>query len=436
MNARYHHMPRALFDALAAGGGGPDAIRELAAARYSKHVILLWGVLSAAQSAGAEEARLARHGYDLLTAVQRHDPGVAEEAIRHPSVGAWALREVRMPRASPADPDVDPGRLSTVAAAAAIKAGLTAEIEVKTAGGTVMLPALGAAIVDGRTAVVRSDEGHAQVSSAGRRVEVPADPHRDAPGWLGLRQARMGAHDILIDDLDPFRMPSSADLAHRLARSDVSRLNAALRMAWPLLDAHHPGIAAEIAAVVRVIVPLINKRGGQISSSSSATFGAVALSQPPDPYTCAVTLAHEIQHLKLSALLDIVALTLPDDGQRYYAPWRADPRPIGGLLQGAYAFLGVSGFWRRQRQLTNGSVRLRAETEFARWCVAVARVIETLRASGQLTPAGRDFVQGMARTLDAWQDEPVTGEAHALARREAELHLARWQSDNGPLPAV
>src|SRR5581483_603165 len=61
---------------------------------------------------------------------------------------------------------------------------------------------------------------------------------------------------------------------------------------------------------------------------------------------CAVTLAHELQHLKLGALLDIVTLALPDDGRRYYAPWRDDPRPLGGLLQGAYAYFGVSGFWR------------------------------------------------------------------------------------------
>jgi hypothetical protein len=40
----------------------------------------------------------------------------------------------------------------------------------------------------------------------------------------------------------------------------------------------------------------------------------------------------------------------PDDGQRYYAPWRADPRLASGLLQGTYAFLGVSGFWRCQRK--------------------------------------------------------------------------------------
>jgi HEXXH motif-containing protein len=78
--------------------------------------------------------------------------------------------------------------------------------------------------------------------------------------------------------------------------------------------------------------------------------GDRAMSARPDRYTCVPTLVHEIQHLKLRALLDLITLTLPDDGSRYYAPWRPDPRPVSGLLQGAYAFLAVSVFWRRQGQ--------------------------------------------------------------------------------------
>ena len=216
----------------------------------------------------------------------------------------------------------------------------------------------------------------------------------------------------------------------------MSRFSVALQQAWPLLESGHPDVAAEVTQAVTVIVPLVTARGGHISSSSSATFGAVALSEPPDPYTCAVTFAHEMQHLKLSALLDVVALTLPDDGRRYYAPWRDDPRPIGGLLQGAYAFLGVSGFWRRQRQLAHGDVRLRAETEFFRWREASARVVETLRSSGRLTPAGVAFISGMAKTLDTWRDEHVLPEAESIARHQAEQHLAGWQSENGPVSGV
>jgi uncharacterized protein len=157
------------------------------------------------------------------------------------------------------------------------------------------------------------------------------------------------------------------------------------------------------------------------------------MSLPPDPVTCAVTLAHEIQHLKLGALLDIVTLTLPDDGRRYYAPWRDDPRPVRGLLQGAYAYLGVSGFWRRQRKLPGA--RQQADVEYTRWRAATALAVGTLQSSGRLTSAGHEFVSEMARTLAPWQDDAVPIQAMTLARRAAEAHLARWQSVNGPAPA-
>ena len=130
------------------------------------------------------------------------------------------------------------------------------------------------------------------------------------------------------------------------------------------------------------------------------------MSQPPDPDTCAVTLTHEVQHLKLCAVLDIVSLTLPDDGRRYYAPWRTDPRPVSGLLQGAYAYLGVTEFWRRQRQLATGAARLRADGEFALWRAGTARVIDALLSGDRLTPAGAVFVQGMSTPPTAGPPSP------------------------------
>ena len=159
------------------------------------------------------------------------------------------------------------------------------------------------------------------------------------------------------------------------------------------------------------------------------------MSQPADPHTCAVTLTHEVQHLKLGALLDIMRLTLADDGCRYYAPWRDDPRPIAGLLQGAYAYLGVTGFWRIQRHVASGPARLRADGEFALWRAGTARVIDTLLSSQRLTANGLDFVQRMSKTITAWRDEPISADARAYALRESGRHLTRWERHHGPVPA-
>jgi len=433
MSLRHHSVPKHVFDALAVGGGGAVAVGELASAQFSKVMLLLRGVLATAQAVGHEQVELARRGYDLLAAAQRHDPAAANAVIGHPSVGAWALRTMRGLRGDPAIPGAEPAGLCAVAAAAAIRAGLPMNIGVRAIGEGVMLPSLGAAIVGGGNAVVRSAASDTEVASDARRVTLPRDPHQDAPGWHALRCIRAGSLEILIDDLDPFRMPAATNTTTRLHAVEVDNWAAVFQEAWPLLEQHHPVIAEEVAAAITVVVPLASSTHGQISSSSSENFGAIALSEPPDACTLAATLAHEVQHLKLSGLLDIVTLTLPDDERRFYAPWRGDPRPISGLLQGAYAYLGVSGFWRRQRRLEEGAAGIRAHAEFARWRAGAALVVETLRSSGHLTPAGLDFVHGMARTLRTWQDEPVPEEALALAREEADDHLARWRSKNGPV---
>jgi uncharacterized protein len=430
-NVRYHAISRELFQALAAGGGGPEAIRELAAAEHSKHSLLLRAVIEAAEAAGGDQARFARDGRDVLDAVEHRDPSIAARTIGYPSVGAWALSALRRQAGAPG---ADPARLAAVAAAAAVRSGLDAEVPVRPDAGVVCLPSLGAAAVDADIATVHSSSGHAEIRWAHGRIDVPSDPRREAPGWQGVRGLRAGNFDVGIDDIDPFRMPAVAGLAPRLSARDADEWTTMIRRGWHLLAADHPEVAAEVAAAISVVVPLYGSVEGQLSSSSPDTFGAIAMSRPPDPHTCAVTFSHEVQHVKLGALLDIVDLTRPDDGRRYYAPWRTDPRPVSGLLQGAYAYMGVTGFWRTRRLLAHGPDLLRADGEFALWRAGTARAIETLLSSRQLTAAGLDFVQRMSKTVTGWRSEPVPARARAFARRESSRHLARWELDNGPVP--
>jgi HEXXH motif-containing protein len=410
-----HVLPSDQFVKLARGEGGTDAIATLVAVEHSKHAILLSGVAKMAQG---DDDEIAMAGYQLLARAQRHDRAAADQVIRYPSVSAWALHTLN---GDQSPPGALPSGLATVAAAAAIKAGIDTEIEVPVVNGTVMLPSLGAADATGGTAVVRT--GTAQIQSGNLRVTA----RPGASGWRELRRIRAGSLDVVIDDLDPFRMPApDGEPTGRLTPDQVAELSTSLHDAWDVLS---PAKAEETAAIVSVIVPYQAPESGLVSTSSPQSFGAVAMSRQPDGYTCAETLVHETQHLKLCAVLELVALTLPDDGQRYYAPWRPDPRPASGLLQGAYAFMGVSGFWRGQQ--TAPEVSQRAYAEFARWREGAALVSGTLLDSGQLTEAGKDFVSEMARVLDAWGQEPVPRDALELARRKADLHEEQWRADNG-----
>lgn len=432
MSFQGHEVSRGVFDALAAGSGGGHAIRELARAQASRHWLLLLRVVREAEARGHPQASLSRRGFELLATVAADDPAAARATVRYPSVAAWALGTARALRdGAGAASRPEPAELCSVAAAAAIRAGMSVELGVPVSRGLVLLPSLGAAAAEGHAATVCCGPGNAVVRSAGASVVVPPDPHQDAPGWQALRRLAAGSVEVLIDDLDPFRMPG-AETAPRLGAAEAARWDALFQWAWRLIGRHHPAISAELAEALVAIVPLVAPAQGQASLSSRDAFGAVALSEPADPTVFALLLAHEVQHLKLSALIDICPLTEPDDGRRFYAPWREDLRPAAALLQGAYAHLGVTAFWRRQRLVDTAEAGIRANAQFARWRAATAGAIETLLGSGTLTPAGRQFVQTMGRTVESWQDDPVPQEAEALASVEAERHRAGWHlADRG-----
>jgi uncharacterized protein len=114
----------------------------------------------------------------------------------------------------------------------------------------------------------------------------------------------------------------------------------------------------------------------------------------------ALLLMHEFQHVKLGAVLDLYDLFDPGDKRLYHAPWRMDPRPLEGLMQGTYAHLAVSEFWRVRAGLGEYDQAEAAERhDHLREQAAAA--IETLAGSGSLTPLGRYFVSKMRVSLTA-----------------------------------
>jgi HEXXH motif-containing protein len=432
-----HRIPEKVFFALAAGGGGGSAIASLLAAQYSKRLLLLRGVRDTASSAGADQSELAEQAYRLLTEVQKRDPDAVDSAVRYPSVGVWAWQTLLALRGDRAPDGAGPGGLAAVAAAAAIRARFPCTIRVPLSEGTVVLPSLGRALLPGSAgfATVRSGAAETEVVWGRHRVLLPSNPFGDAPGWQGLRRLAASARgvrlDLLLDDHDPYRMPGAATTTSRLPAKEVERWRELLHRAWGLLLRYHWTTAEEVAAAITVLTPLQTPVRGQVSATSRLAFGTVGLSAPDDVHALAVTLAHEVQHTKLCALADVTPLTHRYDGGLHYAPWRDDPRPIDGLLQGVYAHLGIAGFWRRQAHHECGDEAVRAHAEFARWREAAEVATHTLEQGEGLTSAGRLFVAEMARTLHAWSAEPVPPLASELAREAAERHRARWRSRHG-----
>ena len=429
-----HLLPKEVFLELAAGGGGGEAVEHLWTAQDSKRLLLLRAVRDLAR----DDVPRVRRAYELLADIQEAAPEVTRATLRYPTVGSWGLRTLQaLSGQTPPDPWATPTAMASVAAVAAIRHGRSATIEVPVVDGVVGLPSLGRAFVPGgaRFAVVRTGDGEAEISAGGVTVRVGEDP-----SWEGLRRIRAShrgvAVEFVIDDLDPGRMPGARLAEGRLTETELHRWMSTLQPAWEILIDRHRQVAEEIKTVVTVLTPLMGPENGTSSATSKLAFTNIGMSTPPDPHSFAVTLAHESQHAKLSGLLDLIPLTQPDDGSRYYAPWRDDPRPLSGLLQGAYAHMGIAAFWRVERREPHPEdLLLRAHTEFAQWRDGTEAAIRTLQVSGRLTAEGDLFTAEMAGTMAMMCEEQVPAEALRRARISAGRHLATWRHRNGEPPA-
>ncbi|MER7615151.1 HEXXH motif domain-containing protein [Nonomuraea wenchangensis] len=402
-----HRLSAAAFAELATGGGGADALAELRAAQTSKHRLLV--------RLAAEESGTAARAYEALAELEAGAPAEVSGCLRHPAVGAWALRACRG--------QADPGRLAAVALAAAVRAGAACRLEVPVPGGRLVLPSLGLLTLppggpDRVMAAVEPTDGGARIHAGGRAF--PVRPGRDGRGWQALHRMSFGPDTTMtVDDLDPYRWLGD-DVTGRLPPARRRRWSTCLGQAWEILRAHHATVAEEVGAAVSVLTPILGTALEQRSASARDLFGTIALSDPVDGIGMALTLTHELQHIKLYALTDLVTLTLPDDGRRFYAPWRPDPRPLHGLLHGAYAHAAVAAFWRRH--LADPEHGAKAEVEFARWREASTQVTATLLDSGGLTEEGTRFVGTLRDTLAGLDGEPVSAGAAARARLMAEAH--------------
>jgi HEXXH motif-containing protein len=431
---RLSTLTRGDLAALASGGDGESAaLATLCKGQVGKHKLLLRGVVRLGGAAMPSAAADLEERYRLLGTLEQYAPEAVATLLRHPQVGAWAAHCLR--RLSRRDPSVadDLDYLGAVAAAAAIRAGHPCTLVLPLRAGTLMLPTLGLArLSDARKAVVTvSGPGQATILAGKSVVKVPADPHGDAPGWEGLRRLSFGSRTVFLDDLDPYREYGECVLVERLSAAEVTRWRRALTEAWQLLTDYHPEYARTLGAGVASLIPVdLGADEKSISATSSDAFAAIAASAPADGVTLALALIHEFQHAKLCALIDLRPLFNRDAKTLFYAPWRPDPRPVGGLLHGIYAHMGVSDFWRAHRRVACPSERLVAEIEFTRWLYQALGSATRLQDHKDLTAEGHWFLSHIINRLTEWVTEPVSDHARELAETAAADHLASWRMRN------
>jgi HEXXH motif-containing protein len=435
-----HVLPAEWFAALSAGFSSPAITRKFWQTERSRRLLLISALLDEAERQPEVLGPLpsAAQAWDTLAAAQIAAPTEVDAVLLHPQVGSWAayaLRRHRGGAASSAPLWIDFGGIHTLALVAAARAGLSWRTRIPLRTGHAMLPTLGMArfpdVVSAGVAEAETDRGRIRLRSGDQYINVPDDPTTDSTDWWALRRVRVGdelALTVWLDDVDPFRDLADPVPPMRLDQIEFERWESTLADAWALLCQDHRSDAEALADGVISLVPLSFEEGWETRSASTGeAFGSVMMSPPPDAVTLAVSLIHEFQHIKLGALMHLLQLTGDDDGALYYAPWRDDPRPLGGLLQGVYAFLGIAGFWRRHHGTVAGAHAALAAFEYACARGQSNEALHLIRASPALTRDGHELVDGLIARITPWLSEPLPSEIVRLSRLTADSHRTGWR---------
>jgi len=438
----------AIVSDLGRGYGSHESLAYLRTTQLTKRVLFLRTLVSEAAKQHPEPAARAglTDALSRLAVRRRSHADVVNELLLYPATGTWIRHAFR--RISER-PDEEPNGQPPLWADLAYLGWLTAAADNRTTtegsakvimrAGAVMLPGLGLAQFgppdQHGAAVLRWHAASRQIELDGIAADLSDELPDTATGhWLPMRHLGDTELNVLLDDIDPFRptagIPADTMPPGRLTGADLTIWRRTFQAAEAELSQGLQAYAEPMRTDLRTIVPLSAQ---PVVPGASATdmdaYGAVATTAPGNGRELALTLIHEFQHGKLGALTDIVQLHADDRTARYYAPWRDDPRPLAGLLQGIYAHLGVTDFWRVMRTRPDGD-HLLADVEFTRSYGQVTEAIQVVQASGLLTDAGDAFVAGMSQTLAGWTDNNVPSQVQLLAEEGATFHRVAWRVRN------
>ncbi|MEU9536099.1 HEXXH motif-containing putative peptide modification protein [Streptomyces sp. NPDC048213] len=442
--------------------GDAESLGLLVRDQDTRRLVLLRAVLDAAEAAPAtvcppELLDRLREDWALLETAELADRAAVRTVLFHPLAGPWAGRLLGgLTSGAPAGPDLraDLAHLTALAAAGAVRAGVGFRTRIAPRGGLICLPTLGAVQAGaGRAELVYGNDVLKVRPQEGPQLTVRCQPDRTMtstdPRWLPvltLREVLPGSGSVPLDDVDPYGIDGGGLPRHGLG--GATHVGDHERKEWasswsgvePLLRVGGEHRLTEAVVLLRCVVPLGHPTGtgpegggaAHCSGTRREAFGAVLSSKPATSAYFAATLVHELQHTKLAALTALCPLHREDGAERYFAPWRPDPRPFDGLLQGAYSHLALADYWQRfalhAQRVTHRDL---AWAEHARCREQVGAALPVLAGSAALTPAGRTLVNEMITVYHRLDDSPPPP-GH-LARAQAYVSTAKviWQQRNG-----
>jgi HEXXH motif-containing protein len=422
------------LDHLALNTSASAALQELGSAERSRRMLALRLLLRLVreQPASCGPLEAADEAWNVLIRAQREAPAEISAMLSDPQLGLWTAQALRRLRGS-VESDAAPvwfhvGQLHAFACAAAIRAAVPFRLSVPVWAGNVVLPTLGFAHLGGsvqwETAQVVSDVNGPRIESAAATVMV--GPNN--AGWRDFHHFRRAGLDLRLEDAAPHCGLTGLQPPQPLTDGESARWLGLLDDAWQLLCRGHEVWARELSVGLFSIVPRpAAYRFRPHSASVGDGFGCAIVSAPHDATQLAATLVHEFQHSKLSAIGHLQPLFDEDSTRDAYSPWRDDPRPTGGLLQGVYAFVAVMEFWEQERHGLRGRDRDLADFEFALLREQARTAIGELKGRRSLTTAGRRFAAGIETRFAQHCSAAVPANLLGAAVRTAADHRIGWR---------
>jgi HEXXH motif-containing protein len=182
----------------------------------------------------------------------------------------------------------------------------------------------------------------------GAGATLDAEPPQQDPGQSGPRLWRFpsvggwrvlnGCPDLALPIPElPVAPSPEADAVQLDNLSNGAEL---LRRVWPAAAS-----AARRYLDSVVLQPL--PEAGHVTSVTLGRLQGSLIASLRDPVQVGDALCHEGSHTRLGLLLHLDPL-LQDEGAAIHpSPWRQDPRPLKGLLNGVHAFVNVCEYYRR-----------------------------------------------------------------------------------------
>jgi uncharacterized protein len=365
-------------------------VRQLVDGQQSLRRALLMAVNQAASTHAAVDSatrtRL-RAAWDVLSAVDTEHPDVLDQVLSHPFVRLWAVRCLSQLESPSSALAADLDYLSALAATAAVRAGITAELSVPIIDGAVLLPTIGRLVTgSGRAGhatahlvievdvvqFLAGDDGWKLTTTEmfkSGTIPVLADDDRRAAEWHPTRRLWAGEVSVALEDTDPFRDCYGSNALPRLSSAQFAAWQQAFKAAWAEIENNFPEYAPAIRAGLTMLVPMAAEPGPNgVGAVERHAFGAVAVPWSADPARLSQLIVTAFQRAKFGGIIDVFDL---------YDPHAADARSVSDQFEEAY-------------------VHLVAEP-----ADAARATIERLADRDGLTSEGRRFVAEMRRSAQA-----------------------------------